>query len=134
MRIFIDANLLIYLNTVKTPAIRRRYENFYLRTLQDFRCSTDVLVLDEVLYISRRKFNIPYEVSIEFIDSVVLPYVELLSLGDREYQSAVDVLVKYHINPSDALHVSAMKQNKIGKIASEDREFDKIRGIERVWL
>ena len=46
----------------------------------------DVLVLDELLYISKRKYNIPYEVSIQFIESIVSPYVEILPLRSEEFR------------------------------------------------
>lgn len=33
MRVFVDANLLIYLNTLRTAEVRAIYENFYLNLL-----------------------------------------------------------------------------------------------------
>lgn len=78
MKIFIDANLLIYLNATKTPRVRNAYISFYFNILQNYRASTDVLVMDELLYISWKKYRIPYETTINFIDSIVLPYVEVL--------------------------------------------------------
>ncbi|MCS7385833.1 MAG: hypothetical protein NDF55_03695 [archaeon GB-1867-005] len=37
MKIFIDSNLLIYLNTIKTPEWRKIYENFYLDLLLSYK-------------------------------------------------------------------------------------------------
>jgi len=134
MKIFIDANLLIYLNTLKILDKRRMYENFYLELLSKYKAYTDVLVLDEVIYVSSRRYKAPYKTSIEFINSIVLPFVEILPLGETEYKKAAEILEKHQIKPSDALHVATMTLHNISKIASEDREFDKIDGITRIWI
>jgi len=134
MKIFIDANLLIYLNTLKILDKRRMYENFYLELLSKYKAYTDALVLDEVIYVSSRRYKAPYKTSIEFINSIVLPFVEILPLGETEYKKAAEILEKHQIKPSDALHLATMTLHNISKIASEDREFDKIDGITRIWI
>ena len=134
MKVFIDSPLLIYLNTLKSPELRTAYENFYLDLLSNHRAYSDVLVLDELIYISRRKYNVPYDITLDFIESIVLPYVEILPLNAKEFEKAAEILKSINIKPSDALHAAAMILNDISKIASEDREFDKIKEIERIWL
>ena len=134
MRIFIDSPLLIYLNASRSPELRTKYENFYLSLLSEHRAYLDVLVLDELIYVSRRKYRVPYDVSIEFIESIVLPYVEVLPLAVEEFREASEILRSSNVKPSDALHIAVMKLNGISKIVSEDRELDKIEGIERIWL
>ncbi len=134
MKVFVDAPLLIYLNTLTDESLRAPYTLFYEGLLSRFKAYTDVLVLDEVLYISHRKYGVPYEASISFIESAVLPYISVLSLAEHEYQIAVEVLKKHGVRPSDALHVGAMKANGIELIASEDQDFDKIEEIKRLWL
>lgn len=134
MKAFVDANLLIYLNTVKSAERRRAYEEFYLTVLQVYKASTDVLVLDEVLYVSWKRYHVPYETTLDFLATAVLPYVEILTLGNEEYETATELLKKYRVNPSDALHAGAMMANGISNIASEDKEFETIRAIERIWF
>ena len=46
MKAFIDAPLLVYLNTMSNPSARIPYENLYIRALTEYRPYTDVLVLD----------------------------------------------------------------------------------------
>ncbi|GBC72626.1 hypothetical protein HRbin04_00016 [archaeon HR04] len=36
---------------------------------------TDMLILDELIYISMRKYGVEYSVSIEFIESIVRLYI-----------------------------------------------------------
>ena len=134
MRVFIDSNLLIYLNAMKSPELRASYESFYLDLLSDNKAYTDVLVLDELIYVSKKKYNVPYSISLEFLESIVLPYVEILPIGEGEFDKASKLLKSLNIKPSDALHAATMMINGISKIVSEDMEFDKIEGVERIWI
>ncbi len=134
MKAFVDSPLLIYLNTVTNPTTRIIYESFYLDILSKYKLYTDVLVLDEVIYVSKKKYGIPYNISIEFIESIVLPYVSIISLGEDEYRLASKLLVEYGLKPSDALHLAAMINNGINVIVSEDREFDKLENVKRLWI
>ena len=134
MKVFIDANLFIYLNTVMDPYIRELYENFYIDLLSKYKAYTDVLVLDELIYVSRKKYKIPYRISLSFIESSILPYVNILKLGEDEYIEAAKILSDYNVKPSDALHLGAIKRNNIMFIASEDSEYDKIDWVKRIWL
>jgi len=132
MKVFVDASLLVYLNTLRTPEKRRPYEDFYLRLLSKYKAYTDALVLDEVIYVPAGKYKVPYEISLEFIDSTVLPFVDILPLGEEVYRKAAEMLKTRRVKPSAALHVAVMTLHGIRKIASEDRELDKIEGITRV--
>jgi len=134
MKVFIDAPLLIYLNTLTNSRYRILYENFYIETLTRYKPYTDVLVFDELIYISKKKYGIPYDVSIEFIKSNVLPYITIISLGEEEYSQAEKMMLEYGLKPSDALHLGAMIGNNIELIVSEDREFDRISTIKRLWI
>ncbi|MCD6196689.1 MAG: type II toxin-antitoxin system VapC family toxin [Staphylothermus sp.] len=134
MRIFIDTPLLVYLNTLTDPRDKILYENYYLDLLSKYKAYTDVLVLDELIYVSKKKYGIPYELSIEFIEAIVLPYINILELGEEEYEHASKLIVEYRLKPSDSLHIGAMLNNGINVIVSEDKEFDKIKQIKRVWI
>ncbi len=134
MKVFLDTNLLIYLNTLTDTETRSVYEEFYLDLVANHRLYTDVLVLDELLYISRKRYGIPYRVTAEFIESIVMPYTDILPLGRDEYLEASRIVVEKGLKPSDALHAAAAKLASIQVIASEDREFDKLGFLERVWV
>lgn len=122
------------MNTVSELAVRTLYEEFFIELARKYKLYTDVLVLDELLYISKRKYGIPYEVSIEFINSIVMPYITVVPLGEEEFREASDIILKYGLRPSDALHVGVMKSNGIKLIASEDTDFDKVEDISRIWV
>ena len=133
MKVFIDSNLLIYLNVLKST-YRAVYENFYLNLLSANKLYLDALVPDELIYVSKRRYDVPYEYTLNFFESIVSPYVEILPLGEREYIEASKILKTYKIKPSDALHIAAMTINGILKIASEDEEVGRVEEIQRIWL
>jgi predicted nucleic acid-binding protein len=112
---------------------RKPYEDFYLRLLEKYRVYTDVLVLDELIYVSRKKYGIPYELSIEFVESIVLPYVTLIDVGEEEYNHAVEAM-KEGLRPSKVIHIGAMRSNGVELIITEDSDFDRVKGIKRIWM
>jgi hypothetical protein len=134
MRAFIDANLLIYLNTVREPKNKRLYREFFEGVLSRYRCFTNILVFDEVLYISNRKYGFSYSDTVDMINSQVLPFVEVIPIGMEEFDKMTEILKWGRFRPSDALHLSSMSSNNIQILVSEDTDFDPWRGIKRVWL
>ncbi len=134
MKAFIDANLLIYLNTISELATRSIYEDFFIDLARKYRLYTDDLVLDELLYISKKKYNVPYEITFELIDSIVMPYITVIPLGEEEFNEARKIILRYNLKPSDALHVGVMRSNGIKVIASENADFDKVDDITRIWI
>ncbi|WP_338599061.1 type II toxin-antitoxin system VapC family toxin [Sulfolobus tengchongensis] len=127
--IFLDANFLIYLNLAVEEV-----KNYYLNLLSTESLALDLLVVDEVIYVSKKKYNIKFEDTIRFLDEIVLPYVTVLPLTSKEYEVAKEFMLKYSLYPSDSLHIAVMVNNSIKKIVSEDSDFDKIKEIERIWI
>lgn len=85
-----------------------------------------------MLYISKRKYGVKYSDTLDFLDKVILPYVNVLSVGEEEFNVAKRFLDL--LNPSDALHVASMMNNGIKEIISEDKDFDKLKEIRRIWI
>ena len=124
-----DANFLIYLNLGV-----KEIEGYYLKLLSEESLATNPLVLDEVIYVSKKKYGVRLEDTLDFLDNVVLPNSVVLPLTINEYRRAREVMLKYSLNPSDALHVAVMLNNSIRRILSEDTDFDRVKEVERVWL
>ncbi len=133
MKIFIDASLLVYLNVKMPEHEARLIEDFWLDLLVNHTLYTNILVLDEVIYISKKKYSVSFIDTIDFIDRAVLPYVDILSIGIDEYVKAKEIISKYRLKPSDAIHVATVINNGLQAIASEDNDFDKV-GIKRIWI
>jgi len=132
LRIFIDASLIIYLNIPLLEDEDKIIRSFY-RSLLKEQLYTDVLVFDEVIYISWKKYKIPPKETIELIDTAILPYVEILPLSLEEYIKAREHIIRYNLKPSDALHLAVMDSNGIQVIATEDKDFDRTH-VKRLWI
>lgn len=132
MKIFLDSNLLIYLNTLTGD--ERESLHAFFRKLLDENLFTNMLIVDETLYISKRKFRVPYEVTLEFLKSIVLPYTKIIPIGEEDLNSMKKYLVKYDLKPSDSIHLATMEKASVTHIASEDEGYDKVEEVKRMWL
>jgi len=132
MRVFVDASLIIYLNAKLPREEAEKVEKFWLELLKE-ELYTDVLALDEAIYVSKRKYGIDVESTLELIDRAILPYVDILPLGLEEYLKAKEYMVKYRLKPSDALHLAVMDSNGLQVIATEDKDFDRTH-VKRIWI
>ncbi|MGB9659592.1 MAG: type II toxin-antitoxin system VapC family toxin [Nitrososphaerales archaeon] len=130
MKLFLDASFLIYLNS-STHDDRRALDNLFHELLSKD-LYTNLLVIDETLYISKTKYGVPYNVTLNFFKKIVLPYVE--PIDEFDLGAMEEYLIKYDIKPSDAIHLATMEKRGIVNIVSEDEEFDRIKEIHRIWL
>ncbi len=133
MRIFIDASLIIYLNVRLPDEEAEIIDSFWLDLVSNNILYTNVLVLDEAIYVSKKKYNVEYDDTIELIDKAIIPYVNILPIRTDEYVKAKEIMRKYKLKPSDAIHVATIINNGLQAIATEDRDFDKL-GIKRIWI
>jgi len=131
-KLFLDANLAIYLNTV-TGEDRPIIDRFFKALLTE-RLFTNLLVLDETLYISKRRYSVPYAMTMDFLRRAFLPYTEIIPIAEEDLQATEKHLTRYNVRPSDAIHLATMDKLGITSIVSEDEELDAIKGIKRVWL
>ena len=132
MKMFLDASFLIYL-IAPTPGKEEEIAKFYAKLITEEDLYTDVLCLDETIFISKKKYRISYSDSITFIDENILPYVRILPIGTLEYIKAKEYVLKYNLKPSDAIHLAVIENYGLQAIVTEDEDFDRVP-IKRVWL
>ena len=111
----------------------KRVRGFYTRLLEND-LSTDLLVVDETLYISRSKFRVPFDLTFKFLRTNILPYTDVISIEGSDIDHFESYLSRYHVSPSDAVHLAVMEKEGATRIASEDEEFDKVKEVKRIWL
>ncbi|CAB50627.1 type II toxin-antitoxin system VapC family toxin [Pyrococcus abyssi] len=134
MKLFLDTNILVYLALGSVdPSYETSIDEFYRDLMKGHELYTDVLVLDEFIYILKRKYGVPYEKAITFIEETVIPVVKILPITFLDYLTAKDVMLKYKLKPSDAFHVAVIQNNGLQAIVSEDEDFDRLP-LKRLWL
>jgi predicted nucleic acid-binding protein len=131
-KLFLDANLVIYLNTL-TGEERPIIDRFFKSLLREH-LFTNMLVLDETLHVSRRRYAIPYAMTMHFLRRAFLPYTEIIPIAEEDLQPTERYLTRYDVKPSDAIHLATMDKMGITSIVSEDEELDAVKGKRRIWL
>lgn len=63
-----------------------------------------------------------------------IPHLEILDITGTDINGMLKNMSKFLLMPRDALHISVMKRNRLKYIASDDRSFDCVEDIERIWL
>jgi len=83
---------------------------------------------------SKSRHAVRYAVTMRFLRQACLPCTEVIPIAEEDLQATERFLTEYDIKPSDAIHLATMEKAGIALIASEDEDFDAVRGIRRIWL
>ncbi|WP_202319188.1 type II toxin-antitoxin system VapC family toxin [Archaeoglobus neptunius] len=132
MKVFIDANYIIYLKYSESDETFD-YCVSLLKKLENHNLLTNIVVIDEVVWILNRKYGIELEEIFEFLDRI-MNLVNIIRLDGEEYGLMKEIMAKYNLKPSDAIHAASMKRAGIRHIVSEDSDFDKVKWIKRIWM
>jgi len=130
LKVFLDASFLIYLNS--STEDRSAVDSLFSELLGED-LYTNLLAIDETLYISKTRYNVPYDATLSFFRGIVLPHVAPIPIDESDLKAVERYLLEYDIKPSDAMHLATMEKRGIVHIVSEDEEFDRIKGISRIW-
>ncbi|MGI0078664.1 MAG: type II toxin-antitoxin system VapC family toxin [Nitrososphaerales archaeon] len=130
--IYLDANFFLFCNFDKTS----RGEN--ARRLQEKivsgqKATTCALTLDEVMgVIIKNKRKEALRETIE--DIYAMQNLTIKEVPASTPLDALTLLEQFDLKPRDAFHVAVMKSSGILEIASDDPEFDRVKGINRIRL
>jgi len=131
-KIFLDANYIIYLRYAEDDKIYE-YCLELLKKVDEYEPITNIIVINEVVWILWNKYGIDKSKIFEFIDRIV-EFLTIIPLDEEDYKRLKELMLNYGLKPSDALHVSTMSKAKTSYIITEDGEFDSVEWIKRIWL
>jgi len=129
---YLDANFFIFSNFDQTS----RGEN--ARRLQEkiiagSKATTCALTLDEVMWVMiKNKREKALRETIE--DIYAMPNLVVSDVSASIPLDALALMDLFHLKPRDAFHAAVMKSNGITEIASDDPDFDRVKGIKRIKL
>jgi predicted nucleic acid-binding protein len=132
LKFFLDASFLIYLSAL-TNDDRSAFEDLFKKLLRED-LYINLLVVDETLYISTRKYGVSYDATLNFFENIILPYVEPITIDESDFKTVKKYLLKYAVKPSNAIHLATMEKKGISHIVSEDDDFDRVKEVRRIWL
>ena len=154
--VYVDTNILyMYLRAdlEHLPTIRR----FLSYVVQgDIEAFVGIPVLDELFYrlllarikdvSGRNPLDVLRQDLVRAIDShasviensmhqlMTLPHLSFVGVETADGERMLDNIGVYKLLPRDALHVAIMQRLNISRIASDDTDFDRVGGIERIWM
>lgn len=134
LKLFLDSSYLIYLRYSESDEVF----NYVTRFLRDAvkrkeQLLVNMIVIDETIWILTKKYKIPLNEVFELTDRLI-PLIEVIPMNYTDYDVMKKVIREYGLKPSDAIHIASMNKSGAQHIVSEDKEFDKIPGIKRIWL
>jgi uncharacterized protein len=129
---YLDANFFILCN-FDTGSRGESARKIQREIVEKGRAFTSSLALDEVMWVLIK--NGKKSVIRETIEDIFATHnLSVLEVSGSAALDALDEIEDYDLKPRDAFHVAIMKSNKISEIVSDDKDFDRVKGIKRIRL
>ena len=127
---YIDSNIFIFASTDKGKLGQNCREIIRLINEQNIVCAASFLVLDEVMWILKK--NVGRDDAIKITKAMLSMPIKWVEVNKSVIIKMTDIFEKTTLDPRDAIHIASMKELGLSSIVSEDNDFDKISGIERI--
>ncbi len=129
---FVDTNVFIYV-LVKSPEKDYKISQRILRRIENGEeTATSLAVIQEVVdwleYNNRKK-------EVRSFLTAANSYLTMNKLNTTwdDFLTALNDVDEYNVDFVDALTLRTMKKNKINEIYTNDKDFDRVKSIERIW-
>ncbi len=129
---FVDANVFIHV-LVKSPEKDYQISQRILRRIENGEeAATSLAVIQEV--VDWLEYNNRKKEARSFL-TAANSYLTMNKLNTtwNDFLTALDDMDEHNIDFVDALTLQTMKKNKINEIYSNDKDFDRVKSIERIW-
>ena len=64
----------------------------------------------------------------------LLPHINLVGVETTDFNRMLENIRTFSLLPRDALHVASVQRLGLNGIASDDIDFDRVKGVERHWV
>jgi len=129
---FVDANVFIYV-LVKSPQKDFETSKRILKRIENGEeTATSLAIIQEVVdwleYNNRKK-------EVRVFLTAINSYLTLNKLNNTwsDVLTALDNTYEHKIDFVDALTLQTMKNNKINEIYSNDKDFDRVKWVKKIW-
>lgn len=127
---YIDSNIFIFASTNKDKLGKNCRKIIKLINEHKITCATSFLVLDEVMWVLKK--NIGRDSAIKITKAMLSMPIKWIDVDKSVMINTIDIFEKTKLDPRDSIHIGSMKKMGLSTIISEDNDFDKIKGIERL--
>lgn len=134
MKVFLDSSFMIYLKYAKDDKVSDFSLELLVRAIKlGAQLISNIIAMDEVIWILTHKYGVSRTEVFELTDKLG-SLLDIVPLDRSDYDPMKVFMSSYNLKPSDALHAASMKRSNVQYIASEDKDFDALPGIRRIWL
>ncbi len=126
--IYVDANFFIYAAGQGENA--SSFRRFISEKIPEI--STSYLTIDEVAWAIMKASSA--QEAAEFCSWMLECGVNFLGVDREIAVEALSIMRIVRLKPRDALHAATMRAHGIETIVSEDKDFDKLPGVKRIWF
>ncbi|CAD6494152.1 MAG: PIN domain protein [Candidatus Argoarchaeum ethanivorans] len=127
---YIDSNIFIFAATGKEELGQNCRKIIKLINEQKITCAASFLVIDEVIWILKKEVG--KDSAIKITKAMLSMPIKWIEIKKSVIIRMMDTYEKTTLDPRDAIHISSMKEVGLSVIVSEDDDFDKVEGIERI--
>jgi len=129
---FVDSNVFIYV-LVKSPKDDYETAKRILQRIEEGEAAiTNTAVVQEIVdwleYNNKRR---EVEKFLTAINSYIT--MEKAEVSWNEMMEAISDMKKYDLDFVDALTLQTMKKNNVKEIYTNDKDFNRVKGIRRIW-
>ncbi len=128
---YIDANLFIYSSLDRYILGDQSREIIDLLNNGKMNGITSSLTLDEIIWVvwKEKGKELGIKVGKEIFE---ISNLDIVGISEKIIFNAIELMEKYDLKPRDAIHLSAAIEHSVFTIISEDKDFDKVKEIERL--
>lgn len=134
--IYLDSNVFIYyvISDEKTEEKALLSKNILVKVAEGkLDAATSSVTWDEVVW-SVKKISGSDIAKIEGKKFLEFPNLKILNVDANVIIEAQKVLEKYNLKPRDSIHAACAIKNNMRQIITDDPDFDKVAGLERILL
>ena len=127
---FVDANVFIFaILDGKEKGTRCR--NLLDSIAHGQKATTSCLVIDEIMWslMRNRRANL-IEMAVKNLYE--MPNLEIVAVPFNAPLSAVKNMMDFQLKPRDAMHLATMQHYGISSIATDDADFEGVKGIKKI--
>lgn len=127
---YIDSNIFIFAATDKGKLGQNCRTIIKLINEQKIACAASFLVIDEVIWILKKKVG--KDDSIKIVKAMLSMPIRWIGLKKSVIIKMLEIYEITKLDPRDAIHFSSMKESGLSIIVSEDKDFQNVEGLERL--
>jgi predicted nucleic acid-binding protein len=128
--LYIDSNIFIFAATDKRNLGQNCRQIIKLINEQKIICTASILVIDEVIWILKKKVG--KDSAIKITKAMLSLPIKWIEIDKSVIIRMVGIYEKTTLDPRDAIHLSSMKEVGLSVIMSEDKDFDNVEGLDRI--